>query len=630
MFDFIKKKLKKETPEEKTGTEKKKGRRRGRRGGKKNPSAAAPTRRTRQTERKSEPRRRQTVKPTPLKQSRKTVKTAMNRDSSDSRLYFGSLGGIGEIGNNLYLYGTRGQWIIVDMGNKFPDDKMAGAEYVIPDVSFLRSIKDRILGLLLTHAHYDHFAAIPHHWEEIRCPVYGTPFSLKLLSNALEEFNLNGRVPLKEVSKNGARFKLGPFDIEYIHITHSIPQASSIVIRTEQGTIFHTGDFDFDPTPMLDKPNDLKRLAEIGREGVLAVMCDSTNALVGTKGRSEHDAYEELSRVIPEIRHGKTVLTCFSSNVTRVQTIADIAKKMRRKLVVLGRSIETNIGIAKSEEYLRDLDYLSADEAQSYDDDKVIYLVTGTQGEPRSVLTRIAEGTYNSLRLKKGDNVIFSSLIIPGNEKSIFEVHNNLARKGVNVISVLGDPLIHASGHATRGEIEQLYGLIKPKMVVPVHGEPLHLMANRDIAEDMGIGCVAIENGEFIAFEGEGEPKVVEVVPTAEIIIDGNRQVSAANEIFKSRRKINFNGAVFVSLVVNRGGLAGKPEISSIGVFETDQTGLVKSSILNEIKSAFKPLSKSDFANDDKVKEVASNAAKKVIREQMDKKPPVSVHITRV
>lgn len=580
------------------------------------------------------------TKPTKFEKKLKTtttikktqVKTSMNLSSSDNRIYFGALGGMGDrIGCNLYLYGTRGQWIIVDMGIGFPSERMAGAEYVIPDASFLKAIKSRILGILLTHSHEDHYGAIPYLWEEVKCPIYGTPFALKMVENKLSETPLFGKVPLRQIDKNGARFNIGPFDIEYFHFTHSIPQSNGIIIRTEQGTLVHTGDWKLDPTPLIDKTSDLQTLKAVAKEGCLAVLSDSTNALNLNHSRSEEEVRDELAKVVKSIKKGKIVITCFSTNVVRMESIYKAAKQTGRRLVVLGRSMESNIDIAKSEGYLKDFDYISAEDASKYDNEKVLYLCTGTQGEPRSVLSRVADGTYVGLKLHEGDTVIFSSKMIPGNEEAILNVQNNLAKYGVNIITNMDNPKIHASGHGSKPELEQLYNLLKPQIAIPIHGEPIHTFRNYKIAQECKIpNAMIVENGQFVAIEDGKAPQIVEIVPTNEIIIDGTRQISAANDVFSARRKINYNGAVFVSVIMNKGGLVGKPEISSLGVFETDATSIIKSSIINEIKSSIKNLSKKELQNDAGLREIITASTRRVIRDAMDKKPPVSVHISRI
>ncbi len=586
----------------------------------------------RNTKNKNTPQKveRQIKTTTPIKKT--PIKTAMNLSSSDNRVYFGALGGMGDrIGCNLYLYGTRGQWIIVDMGIGFPTERMAGAEYVIPDASFLKAIKGRVLAILLTHSHEDHYGAIPYLWEEVKCPIYGCPFAIKMLENKLAETPLFGKIPFRKIDKNGARFNIGPFDIEYFHFTHSIPQSNGIIIRTEQGALLHTGDWKLDPAPIIDKTSDMKTLKELAREGCLAVLSDSTNALNLNHSLSEEVVREELEKTIRSIKKGKIVVTCFSTNVVRMESIYKAAKAAGRRLVVLGRSMESNSDIAKSEGYLKDFDYIPSEDASKYDSEKVLYLCTGTQGEPRSVLTRVSEGAYAGLKLHEDDTVIFSSKMIPGNEEAILNVQNNLSKQGINVITNLDNPNIHASGHGSKPELEQLYNLLKPQIVIPIHGEPIHTFRNQKIAMECKVpNSILIENGQFLAIEDGKTPQIVEVIPTSEIIIDGTRQISAANDVFTARRKINYNGAVFVSIIMNKSGLVGKPEISSFGVFETDATGIIKSSIINEIRTSIKNLSKKELQNNSVLEEIITASTRRVIRDAIDKKPPVSVHISRI
>lgn len=566
----------------------------------------------------------------PIKTSH--VKTSMNLSASDNRVYFGALGGIGsKIGCNLYLYGTRGQWMIVDMGIGFPTEHMAGAEYVIPDISFLKAIKNRIVGIFLTHSHEDHYGAIPFLWQEVKCPVFGTPFALKMVENKISEHGLLGKIPLRQVDKTGARFNVGPFDIEYFHLTHSIPQANGIIIRTEQGALLHTGDWKFDPEPLIDKPSDFIALKRLAKEGVLAVLSDSTNALESEHSRSEAEVRTELAKVIKEIKHGKVVLTCFSTNTVRIESIYKAAKESGKRLAVFGRSMETNIDIAKSEGYLKDFDYISSDEASKFDNNKVVYLCTGTQGESRAVLTRVAEGNYMDLKLHANDTVIFSSKMIPGNEEAILDVQNNLSKSGINVITPMDNSKIHASGHGSKVELEELYKMLKPQISIPIHGEPIHIFRNNKIAKSCNIkDCITIDNGQFIAIEKGKTPSIVEIVPTNEVIIDGARQILAANDIFAARRKINYNGAVFISVIMNKSGLVGQPEVSSVGAFETDATGLIKSGIQKEIKESLKNIPKKELVNDSILRGIITSSARRIIRDAMDKKPAISVHISRV
>ncbi|MCL2440080.1 MAG: ribonuclease J [Alphaproteobacteria bacterium] len=558
----------------------------------------------------------------------------MNTDINDTGVYFGALGGMEEIGCNMYLYGTGGDWLIVDLGIGFPNNRVAGADKLIPDVSFLKKIKGRILGILLTHAHYDHFAAIPEVWNEIRCPIYGPPFALAMLKNMLNERGLTGKVPLNSINPHGQRFQLGAFDVEFMPTTHSTPQSNFIILRTEQGMIVHTGDFTLDPAPELDEPMDLAKLAELGAEGVLALMPGSTNACVpGGKVRSDKTAAAALEKEISAIKSGKIVITCFSTNIARIQIIYKIAQKLGRELVVAGRSLVQNIAAAKSVGYLKDFDYIAVEDAakNKLPDSAVIYLCTGTQGEPRSTMTRIASGTYRDLELHEGDTVIYSSRVIPGNERAIFAAQNAFAARKINVMNNLVHPNIHASGHATHDEIQEVMNLLKPRFVIPVHGEPMMTKAVAEIAWECGLKEKILKDGEFVVFDGSDEqPRIVETVETGEIAFDGNRRVDPESREFSARRKMNENGIVFVSLTLDKKGLVGKPEISSYGLFETEQTGIIKSQISNGIKENIKAISPAELIkNTELAKQAAISAVNKVVRKSLDKKPAVEVHITK-
>lgn len=558
------------------------------------------------------------------------IKTKMNLSAKDTKVYFGALGGMGDrIGSNLYLYGTCGDWIIVDMGIGFPSSRMAGAECVIPDTTFLNSIKDKIKGILLTHSHEDHYGAIPYIWEKINCPIYGTSFAIKMVQNKISEYDIKTKIPFQVIDKNGAKFKLGAFEIEYIHMTHSIPQACGIAIKTKQGNIFHTGDWKLDPDPLLDKPTDIKALKTLANNKVLAIMGDSTNAILNEHTSSEKEVRTELKKVISKIKKGKIVLTCFATNVARIETIYFVAKQTNRKLVVLGRSMENIINIATSEGYLKDFDYISTDSASKLEDNNLLYLCTGTQGEPRSALTRIANKEYRDLKLKPGDTVIFSSKMIPGNEEAILNVQNNLALIGVNIITTYDNPKIHASGHAGIPELKELYTILKPQNLIPVHGEAIHLAKHKELGDACHINTKIIQNGEFIVLEKNKAPKTIEIVKTGEIIIDGTRKLEANSEIFTNRRKLNYNGAIFITIVLHKTKLVNV-EISSLGVMESDKSNSLKTKITNIIKQTITSTDKSKFKDNKYIKETITKDIKHIFMNLMDKKPMPTIHIINI
>jgi len=561
----------------------------------------------------------------------KQLKTSINLDREDDKVYFGALGGMGEFGCNLYLYGHKGDWIIVDLGIGFPDERMAGAESVIPDTSFLKTIKSKILGIFLTHSHYDHFSAISQVWNEIGCPVYGSPFAMGMLERSLEEYGLKGRVELHRIPKEGSRFEIGAFDIEFMHVTHSTLQSNFIILRTAQGVILHTGDFRFDPKPVLDDPTDMDRLKELGREGVAVVVSDSTNSMDHNKGSTEESAKLALEAEIKKIKSGKIVLTCFATNIARMSSIATIAKRLGRQLCIVGRSLENNWRTAKDLGYLEDLEFITAEEANGLSDDKVVYLCSGTQGEPRAQITRLSEGSSRKLRLGDGDTVIFSSKIIPGNEKVIFGVQNALAKMGVNIISVATNPAIHNSGHPTIEEMTELYKLTKPAAVIPMHGEFMQLRANEQIAKDCGVkDTLVAENGQFVAIEKGKAPYVCETIPIESVILDGTQRLDVDAEVFENRRTAGEEGALFITLTLKQDGtLSGKPKISSVGVFESDKTGMIKSMIMGEVSGAVARLDRETPAHDNAVADAIERAVAKVVKENLDKMPVVEVHVNR-
>lgn len=561
-------------------------------------------------------------------------KLNFNLSSKDNKIYFCALGGIGKIGGNMYLYGYHGSWIIVDCGTSFPDETLPGVEILVPDAEFLYSIQDKILGLFLTHTHEDHYGAIPYIIPNLRkCPIYGTPFALGMVENKLRDsgIKLKHQLILKKIKPfANQKIKVGDFEIEYINVTHSIPEANMIALHFKEGSILHTGDFKFDDNPMIGEPTNMSALKNLSKKNMLAIVSDSTNSFEIEHSLSELKCRETVIKTVKSIKKGTIVLTCFSTAVAVMETAFLAAKESGINAVLCGRSMIRNYELAKKCGYLKNVNFLSQEEAAKKNGRK-LYLITGTQGESRSIMTRVAADAFSGLKLKRGDTAIFSSSIVPGNEKEVFAVFNDLTKLGVDIISMSNNMHIHASGHASSLELGQLYTLIKPKSVIPMHGEIIHLKENANIANYCGIDNTAIlDNGQVISItDDENNLEIVGNVPVGEIAIDGSMQVKTTNPIFKDRRKINYNGIVFVSTSFNLFKYElDSFDISLVGVGDVPQIDVLRSDIQTSIESIFSSFHKKDFKNKEKIKEKIQLEIKNVLHHYTDKKPQIVCHIS--
>jgi ribonuclease J len=540
-------------------------------------------------------------------------------------LAFLPLGGTGEIGMNLNLYRLGDTWLAIDCGIGFSGNDTPEAEILVPDPAFIVERKNSLAGLVITHAHEDHIGAVAHMWPMLECPVYVTPFAAAVLRRKLAEARLND-VPIKVVMP-GSRFNVGPFDIEFVPVTHSVPEAQSMVLRTPAGIVVHTGDWKFDPDPLVGPATDLDRLAEIGREGVLALVCDSTNVMKSGPSQSEAEVRRSMTELVAELK-GRIAVTCFASNVARVETIAMAAQAAGRTVVLVGRSLRNLDTAARECGYLSGvLPFLSEQDVNDVPDDRLLMIITGSQGEPRSALSRISIDEHPNISLGEGDTVIYSSRMIPGNERAIMAVQDNLARRGVKVITDR-ERFVHVSGHATGGDVRKMYDLLRPQHVVPVHGEWRHLTAQAALAQEAGITPVLLEDGDILRL-APGRVEVVDTAPTGRLALDAGRLLSMNGGVLAARRKMLFNGMVIGSFAVDdEGFVIGEPKVSAPGLLEPDDLESVR--VREEFANAL-DIIPDELRNDDGAfRDAAKTALRRALGRKLQKRPLVDVHLLRV
>jgi ribonuclease J len=542
---------------------------------------------------------------------------------SKGELAFIPLGGTGEIGMNLNLYRCDGAYLAIDCGIGF--GTTPEVEIMMPDPAFIAERRLDLRALVLTHAHEDHVGALAWLWPQLSCPVYGTPFALAVARRKLSERGLLNSVRLIEI-RPGQRIDLSPFNIEPIHVAHSIPEACALAIRTPHGTVLHTGDWKLDPTPLVGPPTDEAAFARLGEEGVLALVCDSTNALVEGHSGSEAEVRRALVPLIRDLP-GRVAVTCFATNVARMESIALAARAAGRKVALVGRSLR-NIAAACAEVgYLRDLPpFIDDREAGYLGDDEVLLICAGSQGEPRSALARIAADTHQSIALGEGDTVIFSSRQIPGNERAIQRVQDDFARRGVEIMTA-DDHMVHVSGHPARDELKRLYRLVKPRYAVPTHGEFRHLAEHADLAEDCGAEPILLEDGDVLRL-GPGAPKVTDSAPVGRLVADGDRLLPINGAALAARRSMLANGTVVASLAVDASGrLLAPPQLSAPGLFDS---AAEEDALARRLAEAVNGLPSAVRRDDDGLREAARGALKRAVNQGLAKRPAVEVHLLRL
>ncbi|MEP0070291.1 ribonuclease J [Pyruvatibacter sp.] len=551
----------------------------------------------------------------------------------NDELVFLPLGGTGEIGMNFNLYGygpaKDRKWLAVDLGITFPDATEPGIDVITPDPMFIEGERDNLLGLVLTHAHEDHIGAVPHLWERLKCPLYATPFTAAMLRGKLAEHGLLNDVPLHEIPLGGD-LTLGPFEMQFVTLTHSIPEPNAIAIRTPLGNVMHTGDWKIDDNPLIGDATDIATLKAFGDEGVRAIVCDSTNVLSPGRSGSEADVRKNLTALIGTLS-GRVAVTTFASNLARLATIMDAAAANDRSTVLVGRSMHKITAAARETGYLKGVPLpVAEDDAGYLPPDNVLYLCTGSQGEARAALSRIADDSHRHISLSEGDTVIFSSKIIPGNELPIFELHNRLSERGIDVLTEK-DHDVHVSGHPCRDELTMMYQWIRPELSIPVHGEPRHLLAHAELAEELQVPEQLVLRNGLMARIAPGPAEVIDDVPAGRLHLDGRVLVRAGEAPLRERRQMSFAGNVVVSLVVDDDGqLLADAEVAATGIPDLEDDLSIEDTCAEAAEDAVNRMRKSARRDDDAVAEAARRAVRGRIRFLWDKKPPVRVLVTRV
>lgn len=554
--------------------------------------------------------------------------------SNTPELVFLPLGGVGEIGMNLAMYGfgpaDNREWLVIDMGVSFAGPEQPGADLILPDIRYLEAEKNNVRGIIITHAHEDHFGALLDLWPRLKVPVYATPFTAGLLEAKRQAEFSAPDIPIT-IYKAGEKFEVGPFKVEAVAVTHSIPEPVSLAITTPLGTVVHTGDWKMDPEPSLGPVIDEARFRAIGDAGVVALICDSTNAMREGESPSERQVGESLRELIENAR-GRVAITTFSSNVGRIRSITEAARDAGRQVLVVGRSMKRAISVATELGYMEGLpEYLSEEDYGYIPRENVVMILTGSQGEPRAALAKLARDEMRSLALSPGDTVIYSSRAIPGNEKAILDIKNRLIDRGVKIIGD-DDALVHVSGHPRRNELKRMYSWVRPQILVPVHGEAAHLVAQGSLGAMEGIGQIAqIRNGDVLRL-APGKAEIIDEAPIGRIYKDG-KLIGDEEEIgMVERRKLAYVGHVAVSILLDREHkLLDEPDLVTFGLPEEDGQGeLLEDILLDAAIEAVESIPRVRRKDVELVRESARRAVRAAANQTWGKKPVVTVFVNRI
>ncbi len=548
-------------------------------------------------------------------------------------LLFCPLGGSGEIGMNmnLFAYGKSDnhKWIIVDLGVTFADDTLPGIDLIYPDPGFIIDKKESLLGIILTHAHEDHIGAIAHIWPQIKCKIFSTPFTAVLIKEKFKEKKIDIGDNLKIVDLNGT-VDLKPFKIEFITLTHSILEPNGLRIETPAGNILHTGDWKCDPNPLIGDKIDSKRLKEIGEKGVLTMICDSTNVFSIGRAGSESDVRKSLLNIMNRLKK-RIIVTSFASNVARMESIFYCAEKLGRQISLVGRSMHRIYKAAKQCGYLKDvIEPLDPRDAKKISREKIIYLCTGSQGEPMGAMMRISSYVHPDVHIEKGDTVIFSSKIIPGNEKKLYKLHNQLVKDGIDVISEENE-FVHVSGHPNREDLKDMYNWVKPKSVIPVHGEHRHMIEHINFAKEMQVPYpIQVENGDIVKIFPGKKPEVFDKAPSGRLYVDGSIPVEEDSNSIKQRKNLSVNGYLeIVILVTPKGNIHNQPIISFKGLPIIDEEEF-RVDLEEEIESILKTFSLSNEKQRSNLIDALKINCRKYTKKKTGKKPFTNINIVKI
>ena len=552
---------------------------------------------------------------------------------SKEELLFCPLGGSGEIGANmnLYAYGKENdhKWIIVDMGVSFADDSIPGVDLIMPDPGFIIDKKDDLLGIVLTHAHEDHIGAVAHIWPKLKCKIYATPFTATLLIEKFKEKKIDIVSHLKIVALN-SKIKLGHFEIDFVTLTHSILEPNGLCIKTPLGTILHTGDWKIDPNPLIGGTIDEAKLKKIGDNGVSAMICDSTNIFSPGRAGSESEVRDSLLRIM-ELKTNRLLVTSFASNVARMESIFYCAKKTGRNICLVGRSMQRIYKAAKKCGYLKGLiNPVEPREAKKIEKNKILYLATGSQGEPMGAMTRIVNGVHPEVFLESGDCVIFSSKIIPGNEKKLYQLQNLIVKNKIEIITE-ENAFVHVSGHPNRDDLKDMYKWVKPKCVIPVHGEHRHMVEHVSFAKEMQVPkALLIENGDIIKILPNENPAIIDKAPSGRVYLDGSVNVESDSQSIKDRKNLSLNGYLEITLIVSNNGKIKKPIISFKGIPENNEHEPFIFDIEDEILNICRTFSLDSKNQQNNLIETIKQNCRRIVREKTGKKPFTNINIARI